>query len=230
MESKFLCVASASLAFLFSGCASVGIGYSGEVITAYGNDRGNERFIKAGNRIGCGSVVSVRKVNQAPMYDNRYEGQFNGTGSSSDIAGAAAQLGVVGIATAVIAGVTTDTALEARRTPKKEIRLANVPKNSGIVKAIQLRLDDGHEVNLPLVDANKFDFSGHYKVGNRYAVYYSPTYDNLQLFPLGEKKSFDSPEQAERYRLLSCSIQLDEKKTADLLDKFAHKVDESKIY
>jgi hypothetical protein len=137
------------------------------VVTTYGNDRGSQRFIKAGNLIGCGAVVSLRNVNQTPAYDQQYEMQFNGSGSTSDIAGLAAQAGILGMAAAVIAGVTADATIDATRTATREIKMVNVPENHGLVKAVQLRLADGREINLPMLDANGTDFSGHYKVGNR---------------------------------------------------------------
>ncbi|PJC20459.1 MAG: hypothetical protein CO065_05485 [Comamonadaceae bacterium CG_4_9_14_0_8_um_filter_57_21] len=230
MKYQSFSLTTLSLSLLFSGCASVGIGYSGETVMAYGNDRGSQRFIKAGNRIGCGTVVSLRKVNQTPFYDQQYEMQFNGSGGTSDIAGLAVQTGLLGMAAAVIASVATDATIEATRTAKKEIKMVNVPRDQGLVKAVKLRLDDGREINLPMLDANKFDFSGHYKVGNRYQIFYSSTYDNLQLFASREKEKYDTPEEAEKAKKWFCSSDLDKTKADELIANNANKVDESNIY
>lgn len=223
-------VAAVVVLILLSGCKSIGIGYSGEVINAYGNDRGNDRFTKQGYRIGCGTVTSVRNVNQTPLYDRQYEMQFNGSGGTRDLAGLSTQLGIVGVAAAVIASVATDTTIDATRTAKKEIKLMNVPKNMKLVKAIRLSFDDGREINLPLLDVNKFEFSGHYKVGKRYEVFYSPTYENLQLVPSHELENYQSPEQAAKFLKSFCSSQLDKGKIDELLSDNMRKVDEAKIY
>lgn len=230
MKISRFSVAAVSVSLLLSGCGSVGIGYSGEVISAYGNDRGSDRFTKQGNRLGCGTVTSLRNVNQTPLYDKQYELQFNGSGSTRDLAGLSAQLGIVGMAAAVIGSVATDTAIEATRTAKKEIKLVNVPQNRGLVKAVQLTLDSGDIINLPLVDVNKFEFSGHYKVGKRYKVYYSPTYENLQLVESDEDEMKRTPEQAARIWKWFCSPQLDKARIDELLSAHGNKVDESKIY
>lgn len=230
MKYHFLSLTALSLTLLFSGCASVGIGYSAETVTVYGNDRGSQRFIKAGNLIGCGTVVSLRKVNQTPFYDQQYEMQFNGSGSTSEVAGLAVQTGLLGMAAAVMASAATDATIEATCTAKKEIKMVNIPKDQGLVKAVKLRLDDGREINLPMLDANKFDFSGHYKVGNRYQIFYSPTYDNLQLFASREKEKYDTHEEAEKAKKWFCRTDFDKTKADELIANNANKVDESKIY
>lgn len=230
MKYQSLSLATLPLALFFSGCASVGIGYSGETVTAYGNDRGSQRFVKVGNRVGCGTVISLRNVNQTPVYDMRYEGQFIGNSNTSDVAGLAVQTGLLGMAVAGVASIATDVTIDATRTAKKQIKMVNVPRDQGLVKAVQLRMDDGQEINLPMLDANKFDFSGHYKVGNRYEVFYSPTYDNLQLFASREKEKYDTPEEAEKAKKWFCSADLDKAKADELIATNANKVDESKIY
>lgn len=214
----------------FYGCSSIGIGYSGEVVYAYGHDSGSQRFIKAGNQIGCGTVLSLRNVNQTPTYDRQYEGQFNGGGGTGEIASLAVQGGVLSIASASIASLAADTALDAARTSKRMIKMVNVPKDQGLVKAVQLRMDDGREINLPMLDANKFDFSGHYKIGQRYRVFYSPTFDNIQLFLSREKEKYDTPEKAAAARRWFCNEDIGKTKADQLLKNYEHKVDEAKIY
>jgi hypothetical protein len=88
---------------------------------------------------------------------------------------------------------------------------------------------------LPLVDdlefmpKNKYD--GHYKVSNRYAVFYSSTFDNVQLMNIKRKDNTSiSSEANKKIQELFCLQRLDKEKADAVLLKFANAVDESKIY
>lgn len=231
MRNEFLKVVVGSLCLCWGGLVmSQTVGYSGEVVIAYGKERGAARFFKPDNKMGCGTVVSVRNVNQTPQYDRQYESQFGSPSNTTDIAALAVQTGVVGLVAAAATSLAVDTAVSANRETQTEIKLLNIATDQGLVKAVQLRMDDGVEINLPLLDANKFDFSGHYKVGNRYQVFYSPTFDNVQLVKSGESASYSSEEKAKVMRNLWCKRTLAEEKTKAVLEAHAHKVDETKIY
>lgn len=200
--------------------------------TAATGDAGSQRFIKAGNLIGCGSVVSVRNVNQQPVYDDEYERQYIGRANSGSALGFLAEVGVVGsvvsIGAAAIAGGTADMISDANRTAPRKQKIITVPDNGKEVKAIRLRMDDGREINLPMLRPPIID--SQYEVGNRYQVFYSPTYMNLQLQRSREKDRYDTPAEAEKARKWFCSQDLDTETSNRELAKHKNFVDESKIY
>ena len=231
MKKVFLNMSAVAIGLLAAAAGNAQtVGYSGEVVVAYGNEKGSARFMKPENQMGCGTVVSVRNVNQVPEYDREYEAQFGNNTNTGDIAALAAQNGVVGLVAGAVASTLVDATVAANKETQSTIKLLNVQKDQGLVKAVQLRLDDGSEINLPLLDAPRLSPFGHYKVGNRYRVYYSATFNNVQLVVSGERASYDSPERAEVARKLWCKRTLAEDKIKAVLEAHAHKVDETKIY
>lgn len=219
------------LAVGLGGCETIQqTGYTGEVVTSYGNETGPRRFIKADTRIGCATVVSLRNVNQTPTYDMKYEAQFGSPSGSADIASMGVQLGVVGVGAAVVGMLATDVATREMRSTQRQIKLLRVPTNIEMVKATKLRLDDGTEVHLPLLDAPKLSFGSRYKVGGRYMVFYSPTFDNLQVVKGTLKDKYESPADEARDLERFCKRTLADDTAKAVLAAHANKVDETKIY
>ena len=206
------------------------VGYTGEVVKAYGNETGPRRFVKPENRIGCAAAISVRNVNQTPTYDMQYEAQFGSPSGAADIAAMGVQLGLVNVAAAAI-GMMATTAVEPQlRGTEKEIKLLRVPTGMKMVKAVQLRLEDGSEVNLPLLDAPKLSTLPQYKAGSRYVVFYSPTFDNIQVLKGNLKDKYDTEQEEQRQTQMWCKRTLPNDKAAEVLKAHANKVDEAKIY
>ena len=205
-------------------------GYTGEVLVTYGDETGPRRFIRGEFRVGCATVVSVRNVNQSPTYDIQFESQYYGGSGSSDIASVVAQLGLVSVGTAAAGMLVSDVVASQVRGTEKEIRLMKVPTNMGWVKAVQLRMDDGSEINLPLLDPIKLSPVAQYKVGSRYTVFYSPTFQNLQVLPVGLKDKYGTLQEEQQQTQMRCKRTLPDDKAVAVLKAHANKVDESKIY
>lgn len=220
-----------AVALATGGCETMQqTGYTGDVVTAYGNETGPRRFIKADMRIGCATVLAVRNLNQQPAYDMQYESQFGSASGSADIASLGVQTGVLGVGAAVAGMLATDAVVSEARPTERQIKLLRVPTNAQMVKAVKLGLDDGAEVNLPLLDAPKLSFGSKYKVGGRYMVYYSPTFENLQVIKGALKDKYESPEEGAKDLERFCKRTLTDDKAKAVLAANANKVDESKVY
>jgi hypothetical protein len=151
-------------------------------------------FMKRENRLGCATIQSVRPLNQTPLYDFEYERSVGGSGGSSELAIAAVGLGLLNAATAGVASLVVD----AVRDPSKP-QTGVKPPTDGVwrhVKAVQIKMDDGAIMNLPLV-APHGSLAPSYEAGSRVRVFWLPERDSLQLTltgrtPLPDDKSYNA--------------------------------------
>lgn len=151
-------------------------------------------FMKRENRLGCATIQSVRPLNQTPLYDFEYERSVGGSGGSAELAIAAVGLGLLNTATAGVASLVLDTI----RDPTKS-QPGVKPPTDGVwrhVKAVQIKMDDGAVMNLPLV-APHGSMAPSYEAGSRVRVFWLPERDSLQLTltgrtPLPEDKSYNA--------------------------------------
>lgn len=144
-------------------------------------------FLRA-NRLGCGTITSVRDVNQAPLYDKQYELLVSGKGSSSTLMGAAVQLDLVGAGQALVLGVTLD-ATRGSSTSQEGVR--PVEPSEGFawkgVKAVRIRMDDGHVLNLPLTAQPTLSLGPKYDEGQRVTLFLIPQHKSIQVALAGMK-------------------------------------------
>ncbi len=177
-----------------------------------------EDYDSAKDRMGCGTVVSLRPLNQRPLMSSRYVASGGGT---SGIAGQLAGGGVIGWGAALVLdlGVSLWQSEARHRAVEEQHRT----KKYEDVMAVQFRFDDGRVVNLPMVV-----FSGmRYREGVRLKAYYSHLHGNLQL---GYNALFDSVALPDEPGYLdACSNMLSPEQTNSLLEASAYLVDETKI-
>lgn len=179
-------------------------------------------FFNLQSRIGCGTITTVRNVNQPPLYDREYELLMAGRGGTGDLAGIASNLGIVGQAVAAVASLSVDAvrdrsdSLEAVKTPA-----AGVWTN---VKAIRVAMDDGREINLPLTAQPKLGTGLKYERGRRVEVYLLKDRNSIQL---GMQRK--PPLQDEKLYATYCRRTADAADSETALTEKAHMVQEDKI-
>jgi hypothetical protein len=151
-------------------------------------------FMKRENRLGCATIQSVRNLNQTPLYDFEYERSVSGSGGSAELAIAAVGLGLLNAATAGVASLVVDAVRDPSK-PQPGVK----PPADGVwrhVKAVQIKMDDGAVMNLPLV-APHGSLAPSYEAGSRVRVFWLPERDSLQLtltgrMPLPEDKTYNA--------------------------------------
>lgn len=147
------------------------------------------------SRLGCGTITSVRKVNQAPLYDQEYEQRHGGRSPTTDVALLASGFGVVGQVIALATSMTVDVvrdssvALEGVKEPANGIR-----KN---ILAVRVVMDDGSVMNLPLTAQEKLTLKPKYEEDRRVTVYMIKDRKSIQLTmarksPLPSEKLYDA--------------------------------------
>lgn len=130
-------------------------------------------FFNQQSRIGCGTITSVRNVNQAPLYDRAYEMRFVKRGGDGDIAIVASAFGVVGaVAALVVKSVITDVVAQNVSIDTVVAPADGIWKH---VKAISVSMDDGNNINVPLTEERN------YKPGARVEVYLIKDRNSIQI-------------------------------------------------
>lgn len=130
-------------------------------------------FFNQQSRIGCGTITSVRNVNQAPLYDRAYEMRFVKRGGDSDIAMISSAFGVVGTAAALVAkSIITDTVADNISIDTVVAPADGVWKH---VKAVSVTMDDGNIINVPLTEERN------YKAGARVEIYVIKDRNSIQI-------------------------------------------------
>jgi hypothetical protein len=197
------------------------------VLFGYGlQAKAESKFGEFSTIIGCGTVTSVRKLNQAPLYDKVYENdRQDRAGSTGDVAGVLAGFGIVGAAVGFVGGLAADTAIAANVKTKAPVAPAGGEWKT--VKAIRIKFDDGREVNLPLYEGTDSIINAfHYKEGQRLTLTYSKELDNIQPF----MKGVSIPPPSEDYKYINrCKLRADKAVADDIIERSKNLVDESKI-
>lgn len=179
-------------------------------------------FFNPRNRIGCGTITSVRNVNQAPLYDREYEDLVGGNGSTGSVAVAASALGIVSLA----AAATTSLAVDAVRDPSTATDGVKTPAD-GVwknIKAVRVLMDDGSVMNLPLTGQPKLSLDDKYEEGRRVSVYFLKDLNSIQLNLRGK-----APAPGERLHDAYCSRRVTQEEATIALKEKAALVQEENI-
>lgn len=190
-----------------------------------------EVFFDFANQIGCGTITSVRNVDQEPMlsqdsmaYRSEYRPVKDRTESSSTF-GMAAGNGFIGIGAAVFGGILYDAVANSRNN---SVATTNPGERLGKkMHAVQIALDDGRVMNLPFIEAKRPNIFGRdYEVGRRVFVAYNQLYRNIQIeYPQWTQPPSKGDSSYEK----TCDFRAN-KDLADLIVKASEFiVDESKI-
>lgn len=173
--------------------------------------------------IGCGTIVSVRNVNQSPLMEYEYAAQ-NGTSiRTGDIAALMSVNGVAGFLTAAIGSVVVDNALQKNAEDVKE------QTNWENVKAVRVKMDSGEEINLPLFKPRTGGTDRRqYADGKRVTVYHVPRYKSIQLDAMARPPNPNEQDKARLYQIL-CKRRLDDATANSALKEAANLVQEDKI-
>lgn len=180
-------------------------------------------FFNPRNRIGCGTITSIRNVNQAPLYDREYEELVGGNGSTGSLAVAVSGLGIVSQTVAALTSLTVDAA----RDSSSAVDVVKAP-DGGVwknVKAVRVLMDDGSAMNLPLTAQPKLSIDPKYEQGRRVSVYLLKDRNSIQLNLLGK-----APAPGEKLHDAYCSRRVTEDEAATALKEKAALVQEDKIF
>jgi hypothetical protein len=173
--------------------------------------------------IGCGKVISVRKLDQAPMYNREYAQRMGGNTNVSEmglITGLIPGGTVVAGAIAIVAGEIIDA---AKSTP---IPVVIKPKSGWrMVSAVQIQMDAGQIINLPLINADRFVYGHHYEAGQRLSLTYSLVLKNIVIGPRGGK----TPMPGEKYFEKYCGLHASKEDADAILAASANLIDEANI-
>jgi hypothetical protein len=135
------------------------------------------------DQVACGNIVSVRKSGQLPMYDDEYIKSTKSHRQANEVGVVAMGLGVLGPVGAAIASIGTEiavnTAIDGKK-PEPILEIVDPNYNNGNVRAIRIALDDGREINLPVIRNNIGSF-GTYAAGDRVNLVLSRQQGVLQI-------------------------------------------------
>ena len=152
-------------------------------------------FFNQKSRLGCGTITSVRNVNQTPLYDYEYEHLRGGRAASTDVAQLASGFGIVGQAVALATSMTVDLVRDSSATLEGVKEPENgVWKN---IKAVRVLMDDGRVMNLPLTAQPKLVMGPKYEEGQRVTAYMIKDRKSIQITmkrksPLPGEKLYDA--------------------------------------
>lgn len=135
------------------------------------------------DQVTCGNIVAVRKSQQLPMYDDEYIKTTKSHRQANEVGVVAMGLGVLGPVGAVIASIGTEVAVNSAidgKKPEQNLEIVDPSYNNGNVRALKIELDDGREINLPVVRNNIGSF-GTYAPGDRVNLVLSRQLGVLQI-------------------------------------------------
>lgn len=189
-----------------------------------------EVFFDSSKQIGCGTITSVRNVDQEPMLSDdsmAYRLEYRPVKDRTESLGTLALFTENSLSGAV-AAVAGSIIYDAVANSKSDVATLNPAERLGKkMHAVRIALDDGRVMNLPLIEAKKPFLFGHgYEVGRRVFVAYNQLYRNIQIeYP----QSSQPPVKGESSYEKTCDFRAD-KDLADLIVKNSEFiVDESKI-
>lgn len=209
-NSKFAqCAVVASL-FMLVGCASTG-------------NQSRPRFYDPQTRIGCGTIVSIRQVDQNPL-ESAYTADYRANYRRSDTSDVAALLvggGVIGMVVGAAGSAAANVAMDAS---KKDPAVVPGVRWGRKVLALRIALDDGRELNLPMIERRTNLSGNHFKVGLRGPLSYSDNFQNIQMAngsipPLPGVSGYEE----------ACSVNIAKEKADGVIKAGGNLVDETKI-
>lgn len=182
-------------------------------------------FMNRDNLIGCGEITSVRKVNQAPLYDKEYDLLNGNVGSTSGLAGMLTAGGVVRFAAAAVTSMVADKVIADKTTPDAAVKSQESWDN---VQAVRIAMDNGGVLNLPLTAPPADQERRAYAQGKRVRVFYVPELNSLQVSTLIAKLPTVEEKETSRYKSF-CGPKLDEGTVAKVMSEKANLVVEQQI-
>jgi len=182
-------------------------------------------FMNRDNLIGCGEITSVRKVNQAPLYDKEYDLLHGNVGSTSGIAGMLTAGGVVKFAAAAVTSMVADKVIADNANPDAAVKAQESWDN---VLAVRIAMDSGNVLNLPLTAPPADQERRAYAQGKRVRVFYVPELNSVQVSTLIAKLPGVEERESSRYRSF-CGAKLDEGTANRVLQEKANLVVEQQI-
>lgn len=183
-----------------------------------------DEFLDRNNRMGCATITGVRSTTQQPLYDLEFQRYYAGRGSSTEVAQALSGVGVVGSTAALVGSLMLDTA----RDRSTALDPASVAPKDGVwplVKAVDVQMDNGAVMKLPLQGQPKLSTKSDYEAGRRVVVYSVPKFNSVQLFLLPK----DPPKAGERLYDNYCSARLPSEQVEAITQMMANMVDEQKL-
>ena len=182
-------------------------------------------FMNKDNLIGCGEITSVRKVNQAPLYDKEYDLLHGNVGGTSGIAGMLTAGGVVKFAAAAVTSMVADKVIADNTTPEAAVKAQDSWDN---VLAVRIAMDNGSVLNLPLTAPPADQERRAYTQGKRVRVFYVPELNSVQVSTLIAKLPGLEEKETKRYQSF-CGGKLDESTVAKVLNEKGNLVIEQQI-
>lgn len=190
--------------------------------TAHAGD--SDDFFIRDNRMGCATITSVRETTQQPLYDLAFQRHYAGRGGSAEVAQAISGTGVIGSTTALVGSLIFDSVRD-RSTALDPASVAPKDGKWPLVKAVQVQMDDGSVMQLPLQGQPNLSLEFDYKEGKRVVVYSVPKFNSVQLFLMRK----DPPKAGEKYYDNYCATRLPADQVQAISQKMANLVVEEKI-
>ena len=195
-----------------------------------------ERLFSMDSLIGCGTVTSVRNVDQEPLWsldmalysqENGHDKTYSG-GTAAQLAGS----GLVGIGKglAIMAGsVAVDAVANSREQPVEPV-VVNLPgeRFGKKVYAVGIAMDDGRTLNIPLIEARRPFIGRDYRVGYRLQVAYNSALKNIQV-ALAPNSFVEPPLKGASNYESKCALRADKSDADWIMSVSEFLVDESKI-
>ena len=226
--SKFKVSVVAASMLALSGCSTAPANRS----VGFDDDQGavpvkavsGPQFFDEASQMGCGAIVSVRNVDQWPVGngdETRWRLAGNGKMSSGGTFGQLAGGGVIGFGAALLGSLVVDGVADATKSPP--------PEKPGMryghkVFAIKLLLDDGREINMPMIERAPTFSGGQYKAGRRERLSFNNKNAHIQF-----ENSFQPPIKGESGYAEKCALKIDKAVADDIILRSAKLVDETKI-
>lgn len=148
-----------------------------------------EDLWKRAEQIGCGTVTSVRKLNQSPLFNQEYLNSIGGSTNAGDVATIASRVVPFGEVAAVAISIGVAAVVDAAKrepTPVVGSPRGGAWKN---VSAVRIQMDDGRVINLPLMNADLLVRGHEYKTDQRLSLTFSKYANAIQIAP----KPFKTP-------------------------------------
>jgi hypothetical protein len=176
--------------------------------------------------IGCARIVSVRKVNQAPLYSEEYEARFGFHRTSADAFSTLAGKGLIGAGVAIVATLGTDTVIDANH---ERIESVQEPEKGWTkIWAVKMVFEDGRELNLPLTNAESTlgrRYEDKEEIGKLYPLSLNKKYNNIQVLSL----EVDEKATGMRGPRILCKVSASKADADAIIEASKNLVDESKI-
>lgn len=148
---------------------------------------------------------------------------FGSGGSSANLVAQTTSPTALGIAVALAKTVVIDSAVEAKASTSSVVTPASGSWEN--VLAVQIQLDDGSVINVPLIGQPKLSFQQKYEVSKRVTIFLLRDRNSIQVSFLG---LHPLPADEKRYAAW-CARTVDANEALLVVKNNANLVDESKV-